>query len=101
RRRSGGAQRLLRPGLHDPEHRAGPAARGRSPAAAPDLEEGREMMRAYILTDQGPALQEAPKVAPRQGQVSVKVMANALNRVDLAMATGALHGARGGVGTVL
>lgn len=58
-------------------------------------------MRTYILTDQGPALQDTPKVLPRQGQVSVKVMANALNRVDLAMATGALHGARGGVGTVL
>jgi NADPH2:quinone reductase len=58
-------------------------------------------MRAYILTDQGPALQDTPKVAPRQGQVSVKVAANALNRADLGMAAGALHGARGGVGTVL
>ena len=58
-------------------------------------------MRAYILTDQGPAISDAPKVAPRQGQVLVKVAANALNRVDLAMSTGALHGARGGVGTVL
>ena len=58
-------------------------------------------MRAYILTDQGPAMRDAPKVTPRQGQVLVKVAANALNRIDLAMATGALHGARGGVGTVL
>jgi NADPH2:quinone reductase len=58
-------------------------------------------MRAYILTDQGPAMRDAPKVPPRQGQVLVKVAANALNRVDLAMSTGALHGARGGVGTVL
>jgi len=29
-------------------------------------------MRAYILTDQGPAMRDAPKVAPRQGQVLVK-----------------------------
>jgi NADPH2:quinone reductase len=58
-------------------------------------------MRAYILTDQGPAMQDAPKVPPRQGQVLVKVAANGLNRVDLAMAGGSLHGARGGVGTVL
>ena len=58
-------------------------------------------MRAYLLTDQGPALRDAPKVAPRAGQVLVKVEANALNRVDLGMATGALHGARGGIGTVL
>ena len=58
-------------------------------------------MRAYILTDQGPAMQDAPKVPPRQGQVLVKVAANGLNRIDLAMAGGSLHGARGGVGTVL
>lgn len=58
-------------------------------------------MRAYLLTDQGPAMRDAPKVAPRQGQVLVKVAANGLNRIDLAMATGALHGARGGIGTVL
>jgi NADPH2:quinone reductase len=58
-------------------------------------------MKAYILTDQGPAMRDAPKAPPRQGQVSVKVMANGLNRVDLAMSTGALHGSRGGVGTIL
>ncbi len=40
-------------------------------------------------------------MAPRQGQVLVKVGANALNRVDLAMASGAMRGARGWVGTVL
>jgi NADPH2:quinone reductase len=58
-------------------------------------------MKAYVLTDQGPAMRETPKVAPRPGQLSVKVEANGLNRVDLGMATGALHGARGGIGTVL
>ncbi len=58
-------------------------------------------MRAYVLTEQGPAIRDTPKVAPRQGQVSVKVEANALNRVDLAMASGEMHGARGGAGTVL
>jgi NADPH2:quinone reductase len=58
-------------------------------------------MRAYILTDQGPAMRDAAKVLPRQGQVLVKVAANGLNRVDLGMSTGALHGARGGIGTVL
>ena len=59
------------------------------------------MMRAYILTDQGPAMRDAPKMPPKQGQLLVKVAANGLNRIDLAMATGALHGARGGIGTVL
>jgi len=58
-------------------------------------------MRAYILTEQGPSIRDTPKVAPRQGQVSVRVEANALNRVDLVMASGEMHGARGGAGTVL
>jgi NADPH:quinone reductase-like Zn-dependent oxidoreductase len=58
-------------------------------------------LRAYILTDQGPAMHEAAMLPPKQGQMLVKVAANALNRVDLAMSTGALHGARGGVGTIL
>ena len=46
-------------------------------------------------------MRDAAKVAPRAGQVLVKVAANGLNRIDLAMSTGALHGARGGIGTVL
>ncbi|HLZ75901.1 quinone oxidoreductase family protein [Phenylobacterium sp.] len=58
-------------------------------------------MRAYILTEQGPAMRDAAKAPPKHGQVLVKVAANGLNRIDLAMSTGALHGARGGLGTVL
>ena len=58
-------------------------------------------MRAYILTDQGPAMRDTAKVPPKAGQLLVKVAANGLNRVDLSMATGAMHGARGGIGTVL
>lgn len=58
-------------------------------------------MKAYMFTDQGPAIRETPMLAPEAGQVLVRVVASALNRVDLMMAQGAAHGARGGVGTVL
>lgn len=58
-------------------------------------------MRAYVLTPDGPAVVETAKPEPRAGQVRVRVAANALNRADLGMAAGGLHGARGGAGTVL
>jgi NADPH2:quinone reductase len=58
-------------------------------------------MRAYVLTEAGPALQDVAVPEPRAGQVRVKIAANALNRADLGMAAGGMHGARGGVGTVL
>ena len=53
-------------------------------------------MKAYMFTDQGPAIRETPKLPPKANQVSVKVHASALNRVDLVRAQGAPHGSRGG-----
>ena len=58
-------------------------------------------MKAYQLTEAGPAIVETAKPEPRAGQVLVRVAANALNRADLGMAAGGMHGARGGAGTVL
>jgi NADPH2:quinone reductase len=58
-------------------------------------------MRAFVLTEDGPALREVPDPQAKPGQILVRIRANALNRADLAMAAGHMHGPRGGVGTVL
>jgi NADPH:quinone reductase len=58
-------------------------------------------VRAFVLTEHGPAVREVPDPSPKPGQILVRIRANALNRADLAMAAGHLHGARGGVGTIL
>src|SRR3954462_12635187 len=58
-------------------------------------------MRAVVITEKGSALREIPQPEAKTGQVLVKVHANTLNRADLAMAAGHLHGTRGGVGTVI
>jgi NADPH2:quinone reductase len=58
-------------------------------------------MRAYVLTEEGPAFRDIAEPQPKPGQVLVRVGANALNRADLGMAAGHLHGNRGGVGAVL
>jgi NADPH2:quinone reductase len=58
-------------------------------------------MKAYVLTQDGPALLDVAVPEPRPGQVRVRIAANALNRADLGMAAGGMHGSRGGAGTVL
>jgi NADPH2:quinone reductase len=59
------------------------------------------IMRAYVLTSDGPQLTETPAPTPRPSELLVRVRAAALNRVDLAMARGHVHGAAGGPGAVL
>lgn len=58
-------------------------------------------MKALVLTEKGPEISEIARPHLQPGEVLVKVHANALNRADLAMASGHMHGARGGVGAVL
>jgi NADPH2:quinone reductase len=58
-------------------------------------------MKAYVYGADGPAITDIPKPAPAGMQVLVRVRACGLNRADLGMTKGHVHGSRGGVGTVL
>src|ERR1700751_4258336 len=58
-------------------------------------------MKAYVYGANGPAITGVPQPAPSAAQVLVKVRACGLNRADLGMTKGHVHGSRGGVGTVL
>ena len=58
-------------------------------------------MRAYRLTENGPAAGEAEPPRPGPADVLVRVRAAALNRADVFMAAGKMHGRRGGTGSVL
>src|SRR5579859_1052683 len=58
-------------------------------------------MKAYVYGAGGAAITDVPKPAPKGTQVLVKVHACGLNRADLGMTKGHVHGAAGGVGTVL
>jgi NADPH:quinone reductase len=58
-------------------------------------------MQAYVLTEQGARIVERDAPAPRADDALIRVRAAALNRVDLMMVRGHVHGAAGGVGNVL
>lgn len=58
-------------------------------------------MKAIVIQAEGPALAEVAQPLPQARDVLVRVHACALNRADLGMAAGHMHGARGGAGTVL
>ncbi len=58
-------------------------------------------MKAYVYGANGAEIAEIAKPSPKGTQVLVKVHACGLNRADLGMTKGHVHGAAGGVGTVL
>jgi len=58
-------------------------------------------MKAYVLTESGPRLTECPDPTPRPHELLIGVRAAGLNRVDLAMIRGHVHGGAGGVGAAL
>ena len=58
-------------------------------------------MKAYVYGANGPEISDVAKPSPKGAEVLVKVQACGLNRADLGMTKGHVHGAAGGVGTVL
>jgi len=58
-------------------------------------------MKAYVYGANGASIAEVAKPAPKGTQVLVRVHACGLNRADLGMTKGHVHGSAGGVGTVL
>jgi NADPH2:quinone reductase len=58
-------------------------------------------MKAAVLTGSGVEVRDVPKPKPGPSQVLVRVRAAGLNRADLIMASGHMHGSAGGPGTVL
>lgn len=58
-------------------------------------------MKAHILGTGGPELAETPMPACGPEDVLVRARAWALNRADLAMARGVIHGGAGGAGAIL
>jgi NADPH:quinone reductase-like Zn-dependent oxidoreductase len=58
-------------------------------------------MKAAVLTGSGIEIRDVPKPKPGASQVLVRVRAAGLNRADLIMASGHMHGSAGGPGSVL
>ena len=58
-------------------------------------------MKAAVIAPGGVEVREVAKPAPAPNQVLVRVRAAGLNRADLIMASGHMHGSAGGPGTVL
>src|SRR5258707_91817 len=58
-------------------------------------------MKAYVYGANGAAITDVAKPAPEGTQVLVRVRACGLNRADLGMTKGHVHGRAGGAGTVL
>ena len=58
-------------------------------------------MKAVVIGANGVEIGDVEKPSPGPHQVLVHVRANALNRADLIMASGHMHGSLGGLGTVL
>jgi NADPH:quinone reductase len=58
-------------------------------------------MKAYVYGASGAAITDVEKPSPKGVQVLIRVHACGLNRADLGMTKGHVHGSAGGVGTVL
>jgi len=57
-------------------------------------------MKAVVLNTEGFSLAEAARPVPTDEQVLVRVRACGMNRADLGVIAGGMHGAQGGAGTI-
>ena len=58
-------------------------------------------MKAATLTGSGVEVRDVPEPKPAANQVLVRVRAAGLNRADVIMASGRMHGSAGGLGAIL
>jgi NADPH2:quinone reductase len=58
-------------------------------------------MKAAVVGANGVEIRDVPKPAPGPEQILVRVRAAGLNRADLAVASGRMHGSSGGQGTIV
>ena len=58
-------------------------------------------MKAAVVTPNGLEMREVPAPVPRRNQVLVRVRTCGLNRADLGVAAGGMHGTVGGQGTIV
>ncbi|MEZ5851355.1 MAG: zinc-binding dehydrogenase [Hyphomicrobiaceae bacterium] len=58
-------------------------------------------MKAAVIGDNGVEIRDVPQPEPGPDQVLVRVRAAGLNRADLIMASGRMHGNAGGAGAIL
>ena len=58
-------------------------------------------MKAAVVTQTGVEIREVPAPVPGRNHVLVRVRACGLNRADLGVAAGHMHGSVGGAGTIV
>ena len=58
-------------------------------------------MKAAVVTQTGVEIREVPAPVPARNHVLVRVRACGLNRADLGVAAGHMHGSIGGPGTIV
>lgn len=63
--------------------------------------ERNDLMKAFVYGTDGAAITDVAKPSPTGTQALIRVRACGLNRADLGMTQGHVHGSAGGVGTVL